>query len=177
MGRLSALAVLGGVAMGNAGCTGAAADRTPPTRCDAVGLALEVDNGHPVPLQLRQGQTFFLNQIDLRASTTASRDEGVAGLARQGDFAPLVWNGITQNDQEFILLANADGTFQRRRFFRDADWMNTDTVFELEQLDASGVPSEYRSIPTLDWNTRVGHMTVSSIAGCARSSGRTTAGA
>lgn len=140
MGRLSALAVLGGVAMGNAGCTGAEAERIPPAHCDAVGLALEVDNGHPVPLQLRQGQTFFLNQIDLRTSTTASRDEGVAGLAKQGDFAPLNWNGIIQNDQEFILLANSDGTFQRRRFFRDADWMNADTAFELEQLDAAGVP-------------------------------------
>ncbi|HEY0189837.1 MAG TPA: hypothetical protein VGC42_01865 [Kofleriaceae bacterium] len=89
---------------------------------------------------MKQGQTFFLNQIDLRASITASSDQGVAGLAANNDFAALAWNGITQNDQEFILLANGDGTFQRRRFFRDADWMNTDTAFELQQLDVNGTP-------------------------------------
>src|SRR5512138_619896 len=77
-----------------------------------VGLAVEVDNATGVPLQLKRGQTYYLNQIDLRASITAAIDEGVAGLARSGDFADLRWGGIAQADQEFILLANGDGTFR-----------------------------------------------------------------
>lgn len=138
---LSAFAglVVGGVTLCSAGCSGshAEAERIPDART-AVGLALEVDNGTPAPLQLKRGQTFFLNQIDLRASITASSDEGVAGLAKHGDFAHLIWDGVAQNDQELILLPNPDGTFQRRRFFRDAAWMNTDSAFALQQLDARG---------------------------------------
>jgi hypothetical protein len=45
-----------------------------------VGLAIEVDNGVATPLQVERGQTFYLNQIDLRASTTSTVDEGVSGL-------------------------------------------------------------------------------------------------
>jgi hypothetical protein len=104
----------------------------------AVGLAVEVDNGVGVPLELKRGQTYYLNQIDLRASIDASVDEGVAGLNQSGDFANLWWTGIHQDDQEFILLSNADGTFTRRRFFRDALWMNIPSFFILEQVDASG---------------------------------------
>ena len=46
-----------------------------------VGLAVEVDNGAGIALKLKRGQTYYLNQIDLRASITATNDEGVAGLA------------------------------------------------------------------------------------------------
>src|SRR6266567_3026673 len=46
-----------------------------------VGLAIEVDNGVAKPLQVKSGQTFYLNQIDLRASTTSTVDEAVAGLS------------------------------------------------------------------------------------------------
>ena len=71
-----------------------------------VGLAIEVDNGTGVPLVLRRGQRFYLNQIDLRASTPATRDDGVAGLAERGDFRDLAWHGISLDDEEPILLAN-----------------------------------------------------------------------
>ncbi|HET9625316.1 MAG TPA: hypothetical protein VFP84_28305 [Kofleriaceae bacterium] len=81
-----------------------------------------------------------MNQIDLRASLAAASDEGVAGLARDGDFAGLDWRGIAEADREPVLLANPDGTFRGRRFFRDAAWMLGDSVFELEQLDAAGLP-------------------------------------
>ncbi|HEX4420001.1 MAG TPA: hypothetical protein VH165_18935, partial [Kofleriaceae bacterium] len=131
----------------NAGCTRqkAEADRTDPDAPipgigTAVGLAIEIDNGAAVPLQLKQGQAFFLNQLDLRASVTATADEGVAGLAARGDFAALAWTGIAQADQDFVLLANPDGTFRRRRFFRGATWMNADSGFVLEQIDAASRP-------------------------------------
>jgi len=104
----------------------------------AVGLAIEIDNGVGVPLEVKRGQTFYLNQIDLRASTAATVDEGVAGLRTRGDLAGLAWNGIALDDQEFVLLSNPDGTFRRRRFFRDAAWMNTNSELRLEQLDRHG---------------------------------------
>lgn len=103
-----------------------------------VGLALEVDNGAGIALQLERGRTFYLNQIDLRASTSATVDEGVAALDSTGDFADLWWSGVHLDDQEFILLSNPDGTFRRRRFFRDAAWMNVFSFFVLEQVDANG---------------------------------------
>jgi hypothetical protein len=103
-----------------------------------VGLALEVDQGVAIPLAVKRGQTFFLNQIDLRAQITATTDEGVAGLRTRGDFADLAWDGIVKQEQEFVLLANSDGTFRRRRFFRDAVWMNRNSEFSLEQIDPRG---------------------------------------
>lgn len=104
----------------------------------AVGLALEVDNGIAASLAVRRGQRFFINQIDLRASVTATLDEGVSGLAVAGDFARLDWRRIANEEQEFVLLANPDGTFRRRRFFRDAAWMTRDSELAIEQLDARG---------------------------------------
>ena len=107
-------------------------------RATPVGLALEVDNGAGLPLAVKAGQTFYVNQIDLRAAVTAGSDEGVDGLDRSGDFASLDWQGVRKDDQEFVLLANPDGTFRRRRFFRDARWMNGASSFTLEQLDRDG---------------------------------------
>lgn len=104
----------------------------------AVGLAIDINNGVAAPLHVRRGQTFYLNQIDLRASVTATFDEGVAGLRTRGDFAGLAWDGITREEQEFVLLANPDRTFTRRAFFRGARWMNDGSTFRLAQLDAHG---------------------------------------
>ena len=105
-----------------------------------VSLAIEIDNGVAKPLQVRRGQTFYLNQIDLRASTTSTVDEGVSGLRTRSDFATLPWSGISREEQEFVLLANADGTFTRRAFFRGATWMDLRSTFRLEQMDTSGKP-------------------------------------
>jgi hypothetical protein len=103
-----------------------------------VGLAIEIDNGVGVPLQVRRGQRFYLAQIDLRSSLTAGLDEGVAGLGRQGELATLDWSGVGKEAQEFVALPNPDGTFRRRQFFRGARWMEVDSSFDLEQLDAEG---------------------------------------
>ena len=120
-----------------------ASDETPMTTpsSDAhapVGLAIEIDNGVGQPLQLPQGQRFYLNQIDMRASVDTTQDDGVAPLAHMGDFAELRWEGTRLADQEFVLLANPDGTFTRRRFYRDAAWMEAHSTFTLEQRDAHG---------------------------------------
>lgn len=105
---------------------------------DAVGLAVEVDNGAAVPLELERGRTYYLNQIDLRASLDTTVDEGVSGLAASGDFETLRWGGIQFIEQEPVLLSNADGTFTRRRFYRDASWMKVASEFTLAQIDARG---------------------------------------
>ncbi|WP_223646501.1 cytochrome C [Corallococcus sp. EGB] len=104
-----------------------------------VGLALEVDNGKGVPIKVKAGQTFWVNQIDLRASITASKDEGVDGLRQNSDFLVIGWNGVRLADQEFVGLANADGTFTRRRFYRDAAWMKAPSLFTVEPVDALGL--------------------------------------
>ncbi len=44
-------------------------------------------------------------------------------------------------DQSFVDVPNADGTWTRRRFYRESAWMNLPSAFFIEQLDASGKPS------------------------------------
>jgi hypothetical protein len=108
-----------------------------PTTVDTpIGLAFEIDNGTAVPLQVRAGQRFYVNQIDMRASLTTTVDEGVAGLAKSGDFAKVPWRGVERVDQSFVDTPNADGTSTRRRFFRKAEWMDQPSLFVIEQLDA-----------------------------------------
>ncbi len=107
----------------------------------AVGLALEAEDGVGVTLRVRAGQRFYINQIDLRASVTASHDEGVAGLGLVGDFAHLDWKGVRLVEQEPILLPNADGTYTQRRFFRDAKWMEVQSTFTVQPVDARGRPT------------------------------------
>src|SRR5215471_10800929 len=52
---------------------------SPPS--EPRGLAIDIEDGAGVPLTVRAGQTFWVNQIDLRAAITATVDEGVSGPA------------------------------------------------------------------------------------------------
>lgn len=106
----------------------------------AIALALEVEDGEGVPLRVRAGQSFYINQIDLRAVVTATRDEGVNGLRTAGDFACLGWGGVRLAEQEFELLKGPEG-FKRRRFYRDAAWMDVPSSFIVEPVDARGRPT------------------------------------
>jgi len=108
-------------------------------RAPAVGLALEIENGVGMPLSVKAGQSFYINQIDLRAFIDTATDEGVAGLKTTGAAASLPWGRQTaQVDEEPVLLPNPDNTFTRRRFFRKATWMDAPSLFLVEQLDANG---------------------------------------
>lgn len=102
------------------------------------GLAIEIENGAGVPLAVRAGQTFYINQIDLRVAITATRDEGVEGLRTRGAASNLAWAGVYLADEEPLLLQNSDLTYTRRRFYLGAAWMNTPSTFVLQQLDATG---------------------------------------
>ncbi len=102
-----------------------------------IGIALEVEDGEAMPLRVRAGQTFYINQIDIRTSLSATKDEGVSGLNRTGDFACLGWNGVKLVDESFDLLAGEEG-FKRRRFYRDAAWMDVPSAFTVEPVDDQG---------------------------------------
>jgi hypothetical protein len=113
-----------------------------PTTADTpVGLALRIEEGVGSPLKVRAGQTFYVNQIDLRASLQAGVDEGVAGLAASGDFASLSWAGVKLADESALDTPSTDGTFTNRRFYRDARWMNEASLFTVVQVGANGAPS------------------------------------
>lgn len=110
-----------------------------PTTADTpIGIALDVEDGVAIPLQIRSRQRFYIQQIDLRAHVDRSVEEGVAGLAETGDFAALDWHDTRLVDESFVSLPNADGTFTRRRLFRQAHWMNEHSEFLIEQLDGDG---------------------------------------
>lgn len=107
-------------------------------RREPVGLALEINEGAGVPLRVLAGHEFYINQIDIRTAVAASVDEGVEGLEWAGDFAMLNWRGVQRVDEEPALLANPDGTYTRRRFYRRAKWMEQSSTFTVRQVDADG---------------------------------------
>jgi hypothetical protein len=112
--------------------TGATTTATP------IGLAIDIEDGSGVPLSVRANQTFYMNQIDMRAHVEATVDEGVTGLFTAGDFATLDWHGTAFVDQAFVNSPNPDGTYTRRRFYRQATWMDEPSLYIIEQLDAQG---------------------------------------
>ncbi|NVB80063.1 MAG: cytochrome C [Kofleriaceae bacterium] len=87
---------------------------------------------------MRKNQRVWVNQIDMRASVLTSTDEGVASLDTTGDFATLDWRNTKFVDQSFVSTPNADGTWTRRRFYRESNWMEQPSKFSIEQLDAAG---------------------------------------
>ncbi|MFO0555492.1 MAG: cytochrome c3 family protein [Polyangiaceae bacterium] len=111
-----------------------------PTTSDTpVGLALQIRDGVGDPLKVRAGQRFYLNQLDMVASIPPTgSDEGVAGLAESGDFADLDWSGVKLADESFVGQPNPDGTWSRRKFYRDAKWMTKRSSFKVDQLDQNG---------------------------------------
>lgn len=108
------------------------------TAATPIGIALDLEDGVAVPLKIRSGQRFYIQQIDLRAHVDRTVDEGVAGLGQLGDFAALDWRGTRWVDESFVSVPNPDGTFTRRRLFRKARWMDERSLFVIEQLDARG---------------------------------------
>ena len=109
----------------------------PPSAPRPVGLALEVENGEGQPLRVRAGGTYYINQIDLRAVVSATSDEGLKTLRTQSDFAGLGWSGVRLEDQEPVLLGTP-GAFTRRRYYRNAAWMNVNSFFTVEPVDSRG---------------------------------------
>ncbi len=131
----------GGGAPAQAVRTAQAAQSTPVAMSSPdtpVGLAVEVENGVGKAVSVRAGQRFYLNQIDVRSFANTTVDEGLHEIETTGDFASFDWHGLQEVDEAPIILGNADGTFQHRRFYRFADWMNGDNDFELAQVDAAG---------------------------------------
>jgi len=106
-----------------------------------VGLALDIDDGRSAPLSLRAGQRYYINQIDVRASSTSTVDEGVSGLAKKGDFSGLSWEGIKHEETEPGFVPDLDGTFSRTKMFRGAAWMKDDSKITVAQVDEQGSPT------------------------------------
>jgi predicted CXXCH cytochrome family protein len=112
------------------------------TTSTPIGLAIEIDNGVGVPLDVRAGQTFYINQIDIRATIMAAVDEGVAGLDASGDFAAVSWNNVQFQEQEFQILPGPTGQFTRSRFYNGASWMTQPSFFFVFQVDENGVQTD-----------------------------------
>jgi hypothetical protein len=111
-----------------------------PKPTNLIGVALEVEEGVGMPLRVRAGQALYINQIDLHASVASSQDRGVDSLRTHGDFAGLGWGGVKLAEQEFELLPGPEG-YKRRRFYRDAAWMDVPSHFTVEPVDAQGRPT------------------------------------
>jgi hypothetical protein len=115
--------------------------RSPTTAHTPIGLALEVENGVGKLVKVRAGQTFFIDQIDLRTFVNAAVDEGIDALTTTGAFASLQWQGLELEEADFVGLPNPDGTFTRRAYYRNAKWMRQQSAFTISQLDSRGHPT------------------------------------
>lgn len=104
----------------------------------AVGLALQVENGVGVPLQLRAGQTFYVNQIDLRAAIDTGVDEGVSGLATSGDFAGLSLAACEAGQSGRTEPPERRWDVQSPPVLQRSVVDEAKSTFRLEQLDATG---------------------------------------
>lgn len=102
---------------------------------EPIGIALEIEDGVGVPVQLAAGRTYYVDVFDMRASLRSTVDAGVSSLAVEGDFADLPWYGIQLEDVEPNLLPNPDGTFTRRSFYTNALWMELPSLFIVQQID------------------------------------------
>lgn len=104
-----------------------------------IGLALEVENGVGTPIEVRSGQRFFIDQIDVRAFVeTNVYSDDLDAVQSGGDFSSLNWHGVEEVENEPILLSNPDGTFTDRRFYRNARWMERPSTFTVWQVDEHG---------------------------------------
>ena len=103
----------------------------------SVGLALEINNGRGVPLSVKAGHDFHLNQIDIRTSIKTGDDQGIAPLKTAGMFAKLPWDGL-RYEEDFAEPEQAGGFHTRRRFFTGARWMQQPATFVVTPLDARG---------------------------------------
>jgi hypothetical protein len=112
-----------------------------PSAPAAVGLALEVENGEGKLLRVKAGETFYINQLDIRAAVSVTgNDPRLTTLRTQSDFAGLGWGGLRKVDEEPVLLGGP-GAFTRRNFYRDAAWMDVPSFFTVEPVDSSGRPT------------------------------------
>jgi hypothetical protein len=102
-----------------------------------VGLALEIDNSHGVPLKVKAGQDFYINQIDIRISIKTTADQGIAPLKTVKMLAKLPWDGV-RHEEDFSEPEQAGGFHTRRRFFTGARWMKQVASFIVTPLNARG---------------------------------------
>ncbi|MDF2691671.1 MAG: hypothetical protein K0S65_54, partial [Labilithrix sp.] len=110
----------------------------PTTVNTPIGLALEYKNGVGLPLKVRKGQRFYLEQIDLSTSVFSTVDEGLDGLEREGDMRHAKWKGLRLEETDFAQLPDAEGRLTRSRFYRNAKWMTQRSKITIEQVDNRG---------------------------------------
>jgi hypothetical protein len=101
-----------------------------------IGLSVFFNDGAMAPLTLVGDAPRYLQEIDITASVTTAADEGIDPVIRQGDLSRLDWTGVHQVEEDW--RPAGDGTFQRQRFYRGADWMGGPSVFELFAADENG---------------------------------------
>src|SRR3954468_2653447 len=103
-----------------------------------VGLSLFFRDGQMGPITLVGSAPRYLQEIDVTASVTTSTDQGLTPLTTSGELASLDWTGVTQVEEEWF--PQADGTFTRERYYRNARWMEEPSGFVLLPETAAPQP-------------------------------------
>ena len=142
-----------------------------------VGLALEIDNGVGQPLQIQQGQRFYLNQIDMRASVDTTQDD-----RRRHPRAHGRLRGLCRGRARVSPTRSSSCSPTRMGRSRGGASIATPRGWTRAAPSRSssgtstGTDSRRRSSSTPAGRTAVGRTTTSSCDAFARSSGRSTAG-
>jgi hypothetical protein len=101
----------------------------PSNHPDPVGLSLFFRNGEMAPIQLVDGPTRYLQELDILEEKVTTTDEGIEPIIEDSDLSNLDWTGISMVEENW--RPDVDGTYIRQRFYRNARWMERASLFIL----------------------------------------------
>jgi hypothetical protein len=108
-----------------------------PRGPEAVGLSLFFNNGTMNPLTFYGNPPRYVNEIDIVTSTQPqSTDDGIDSLKKLPKLSKFDWTGVKMVDEDW--RQSMDGTYQRQRFYRNANWMNAASQFVIYAVDERG---------------------------------------
>lgn len=128
------------------GCGGLAADvevsaqleQASRAKPDPVGLSLFFTNGVSPAKRLDGSAPRFVQELDIAESVPSATDRGIEPLISSSRLSALNWNGVEQVEE--VWVPSLDGTFTRERYYRNARWMEQQSIFRLSALNAAGEP-------------------------------------
>lgn len=94
---------------------------------DPVGLSIWSRDGAIAPLTLVGDHPRYIQELDITDTLPSATDNGIQPVIDSGEFSSLDWRGITLVDEDWRV--GLDGTWTRQRFYRNAKWMERDSLF------------------------------------------------
>lgn len=117
-------------------------------RTPAVGLSLwfengtvRKENGAAKTIDLYGDAARYVQELDLTAQADTTTDQGITPIMTSGDLADLDWRGVKKVDEDWRPeLGSNPRTYTRSIFYRNARWMERESIFALVPVNDRGIP-------------------------------------